>query len=169
MTTTKLNFVGKAAESKEFKNAQLVKGSKLRYGSYDVPVPIGKYNEFRMERIFISLLNQFTDEDIRIVIDHSRDENGHSCPAESLKVHIIPPLSKKERAEEDKREKETLIEQAIQDKERLKQQKKEKALLAKRAKVQSEAKDKARLEESEKPSKKTKKKQKPRKGVKKSA
>jgi len=160
MKTTKLNFIGKAAESKEFRNAQLVKGSKLRYGSYDVPVPIGRYNEFRMERIFASLINQFTSEDIRIVIDHKRDADGHSCSAETLKVHIVPPLSKKEREEEDKREKEILIAQAIQDKARLKEQKRVKAQLVKKVK--------ARLEEAEKPSKKATKKRKPRKRVKKS-
>ena len=159
MKLTKLNFVGEAAESKEFRNAQLVKGSKLRYGSYDVPVPIGRYNEFRMERIFASLINQFTSEDIRIVIDHKRDADGHSCSAETLKVHIVPPLSKKEKAEEDKRHKETLKAQAIQDKERLAQQEKFRAQLAKKVKV--------RLEEAEKPKKKAKKKRKPRKRVKK--
>ena len=118
MKTTKLNFVGKAAESKEFKNAQLVKGLKLRYGSYDVPVPIGRYSEGRMERILTSFLNQFTSDDIRIVIDHPRDSNGFTCSAETLKVHIVPPLSKKEKAEENRRYKEALKAQTIQDKER---------------------------------------------------
>ena len=161
MTTTKLNFVGKAAESKEFRNAQLVKGLKLRYGSYDVPVPIGRYSEGRMERILTSFLNQFTSDDIRIVIDHPRDSSGFTCSAETLKIHIVPPLSKKEKAEEDKRHKETLKAQAIQDKERLAQQEKFRAQLAKKVKV--------RLEEADKPKKKAKKKRKPRKRIKKSA
>ena len=164
MTTTKLNFVGKAAESKEFKNAQLVKGLKLRYGSYDVPVPIGRYSEGRMERILTSFLSQFSSDDIRIVIDHPRDSNGFTCSAETLKVHIVPPLSKKEKAEESRRYKEALKAQAIQDKERKAQQEKFRAQLAKKVKV--------RLEESEKPKKKAKKKakkkQKPRKRIKKS-
>jgi hypothetical protein len=164
MSTTKLNFVGKAAESKEFKNAQLVKGLKLRYGSYDVPVPIGRYSEGRMERILTSFLSQFSSDDIRIVIDHPRDSNGFTCSAETLKVHIVPPLSKKEKAEESRRYKEALKAQAIQDKERKAQQEKFRAQLAKKVKV--------RLEESEKPKKKAKKKakkkQKPRKRIKKS-
>jgi len=164
MSTTKLNFVGKAAESKEFKNAQLVKGLKLRYGSYDVPVPIGRYSEGRMERILTSFLSQFSSDDIRIVIDHPRDSNGFTCSAETLKVHIVPPLSKKEKAEENRRYKEALKAQAIQDKERKAQQEKFRAQLAKKVKV--------RLEESEKPKKKAKKKakkkQKPRKRIKKS-
>ena len=159
MKTTKLNFVGKAAESKEFKNAQLVKGLKLRYGSYDVPVPIGRYSEGRMERILTSFLSQFSSDDIRIVIDHPRDSNGFTCSAETLKVHIVPPLSKKEKAEEDKRYKETLKAQAIQDKERLAQQEKFRAQLAKKVKV--------RLEEADKPKKKASKKKTPRKRVKK--
>ena len=161
MKTTKLNFVGKAAESKEFKNAQLVKGLKLRYGSYDVPVPIGRYSEGRMERILTSFLNQFTSDDIRIVIDHPRDSSGFTCSAETLKIHIVPPLSKKEKAEESRRYKEALKAQAIQDKERKAQQEKFRAQLAKKVKV--------RLEESEKPKKKAKKKRKPRKRIKKSA
>jgi len=164
MSTTKLNFVGKAAESKEFKNAQLVKGLKLRYGSYDIPVPIGRYSEGRMERILTSFLSQFSSDDIRIVIDHPRDSNGFTCSAETLKVHIVPPLSKKEKAEENRRYKEALKAQAIQDKERKAQQEKFRAQLAKKVKV--------RLEESEKPKKKAKKKakkkQKPRKRIKKS-
>ena len=159
MKTTKLNFVGKAAESKEFKNAQLVKGLKLRYGSYDVPVPIGRYSEGRMERILTSFLNQFTSDDIRIVIDHPRDSNGFTCSAETLKVHIVPPQSKKEKAEENRRYKEALKAQTIQDKERKAQQEKFRAQLAKKVKV--------RLEESEKPKKKAKKKKTTRKRVKK--
>tara|TARA_R110000765_G_scaffold31134_1_gene72983 strand:+ start:345 stop:824 length:480 start_codon:yes stop_codon:yes gene_type:complete len=157
--TTKLNFVGKAAESKEFKNAQLVKGLKLRYGSYDVPVPIGRYSEGRMERILASFVNHFTSDDVRILIDHPKDNNGHTCSTESLRVHIVPPLSKKEREEEDKREKEILKAQAIQDKARLKEQKRVRAQLAKKVK--------ARLEEAEKPKKKAKKKKTTRKRVKK--
>ena len=159
MSTTKLNFVGKAAESKEFKNAQLVKGLKLRYGSYDVPVPIGRYSEGRMERILASFVKHFTSDDVRILIDHPKDNNGHTCSTESLRVHIVPPLSKKEREEEDKREKEILKAQAIQDKARLKEQKRVRAQLAKKVK--------ARLEEAEKPKKKAKKKKTTRKRVKK--
>ena len=159
MKLTKLNFVGKAAESKEFRNAQLVKGAKVRYGSYDMEVPIGRYSEGRMERILASFINQFTSDDIRIVIDHPKDSNGHTCSTETLKVHIVPPLSKEERAEQKKREKEILKVQAAQEKERLKEQEKERAQLAKKAK--------ARLEASEKPKKKAKKKKTPRKRVKK--
>tara|TARA_R100000458_G_C8263523_1_gene238817 strand:- start:1031 stop:1510 length:480 start_codon:yes stop_codon:yes gene_type:complete len=159
MSITKLNFVGKAAESKEFRNAQLVKGAKVRYGSYDMEVPIGRYSEGRMERILASFINQFTSDDIRIVIDHPKDSNGHTCSTETLKVHIVPPLSKEERAEQKKREKEMLKVQAAQEKERLKEQEKARAQLAKKAK--------ARLEASEKPKKKAKKKKTPRKRVKK--
>ena len=159
MKLTKLNFVGKAAESKEFRNAQLVKGAKVRYGSYDMEVPIGRYSEGRMERILASFINQFTSDDIRIVIDHPKDSNGHTCSTETLKVHIVPPLSKEERAEQKKREKEILKVQAAQEKERLKEQEKARTQLAKKAK--------ARLEASEKPKKKAKKKKTPRKRVKK--
>ena len=158
MTTTKLNFVGEAAESKEFRNAQLVKGAKVRYGSYDMEVPIGRYNEHRMERILASFVNQFTGDDVRILIDHPMDNNGHTCTTQSLKVHIIPPLSKEEKAEQAKRAKEMLKAQATQDKER-KAQEKRKAQLAKKANV--------RLEEDEKPKKKAKNKRKPRKRTKK--
>jgi len=159
MKLTKLNFVGEAAESKEFRNAQLVKGAKVRYGSYDMEVPIGRYSEGRMERILASFINQFTSDDVRILIDHPKDSNGHTCSTESLRVHIVPPLSKKERAEQKKREKEILKVQAAQDKERLEQQEKVRAQLAKKAK--------ARLEASEKPKKKAKKKKTPRKRIKK--
>ena len=159
MSISKLNFVGEAAKSKEFRNEQLVKGAKVRYGSYDMEVPIGRYNEFRMERILASFINQFTSDDVRIAIDHPMDNNGHTCTTQSLKVHIVPPLSKKEKAEQAKRTKETLKAQAIQDKER-KAQEKRKAQLAKKANV--------RLEEAEKPKKKAKNKRKPRKRIKKS-
>jgi|TARA_R110000824_G_scaffold78454_3_gene198029 hypothetical protein len=158
MTTTKLNFVGKAAESKEFRNEQLVKGAKVRYGSYDMEVPIGRYSEGRMERILASFINQFTNDDIRIVIDHPKDNNGHTCSAETLKVHIVPPLSKEEKAEQTKRAKEILKARAAQEKER-KAQDKRKAQLAKKAQVS--------LEEAEKPKKKAKKKKTPRKRIKK--
>jgi len=161
MKLTKLNFVGEAAESKEFRNAQLVKGAKVRYGSYDMEVPIGRYSEGRMERILASFINQFTSDDVRILIDHPKDNNGHTCTTETLRVHIVPPLSKEERAEQAKREKAILKAQAIQDKERLKEQEKVRAQFAKKAK--------ARLEASEKPKKKAKKKRKPRKRIKKSA
>ena len=157
-TTTKLNFVGEAAESKEFRNAQLVKGAKVRYGSYDMEVPIGRYSEGRMERILASFINQFTSDDVRIAIDHPKDNNGHTCTTQTLKVHIIPPLSKKEKAEQAKREKEILKVRAAQEKER-KAQDKRKARLAKKAK--------ASLEEAEKPKKKAKNKRKPRKRIKK--
>ena len=157
-TTTKLNFVGEAAESKEFRNAQLVKGAKVRYGSYDMEVPIGRYSEGRMERILASFINQFTSDDVRIAIDHPKDNNGHTCTTQTLKVHIIPPLSKKEKAEQAKREKEILKVRAAQEKER-KAQEKRKARLAKKAK--------ASLEEAEKPKKKAKNKRKPRKRIKK--
>ena len=89
MKLTKLNFVGEAAESKEFRNGQLVKDAKVRYGSYDMEVPIGRYNEHRMERILASFVNQFTSDDVRIAIDHPMDNNGHTCTTQSLKVHII--------------------------------------------------------------------------------
>ena len=158
MKLTKLNFVGEAAESKEFRNAQLVKGAKVRYGSYDMEVPIGRYNEHRMERILASFINQFTGDDVRIAVDHPMDNNGHTCTTQSLKVHIIPPLSKQEKAEQAKRAKEMLKAQAAQDKER-KAQEKRKARLAKKAK--------ASLEEAEKPNKKAKNKRKPRKRIKK--
>ena len=158
MKTTKLNFVGEAAESKEFRNAQLVKGAKVRYGSYDMEVPIGRYNEHRMERILASFINQFTGDDVRIAVDHPMDNNGHTCTTQSLKVHIIPPLSKEEKAEQAKRAKEMLKAQATQDKER-KAQEKRKARLAKKAKVA--------LEEDEKPKKKAKNKRTPRKRIKK--
>ena len=158
MSITKLNFVGEAAESKEFRNAQLVKGTKVRYGSYDMEVPIGRYSEGRMERILASFINQFTSDDVRIAIDHPKDNNRHTCTTQTLKVHIIPPLSKEERAEQAKREKEILKVRAAQEKER-KAQDKRKARLAKKAK--------ASLEEAEKPKKKAKKKRKPRKRVKK--
>ena len=160
MKLTKLNFVGEAAESKEFRNAQLVKGAKVRYGSYDMEVPIGRYSEGRMERILASFINQFTSDDVRIAIDHPKDNNGHTCTTQTLKVHIIPPLSKKEKAEQAKREKEILKVRAAQEKER-KAQEKRKARLAKKAK--------ASLEEAEKPKKKAKKKRKPRKRIKKNA
>ena len=160
MKLTKLNFVGEAAESKEFRNAQLVKGAKVRYGSYDMEVPIGRYNEFRIETILTSFINQFTSDDVRIAIDHPKDNNGHTCTTQTLKVHIIPPLSKKEKAEQAKREKEILKVRAAQEKER-KAQEKRKARLAKKAK--------ASLEEAEKPKKKAKKKRKPRKRIKKNA
>ena len=159
MSISKLNFVGEAAKSKEFRNAQLVKGAKVRYGSYDMEVPIGRYNEFRMERILASFINQFTSDDVRIAIDHPMDNNGHTCTTTTLKVHIVPPLSKKEKAEQAKRAKEIVKVQAIQDKER-KAQEKRKAQLAKKANV--------RLEEAEKPKKKAKNKRKPRKRIKKS-
>ena len=158
MSISKLNFVGEAAESKEFRNAQLVKGAKVRYGSYDMEVPIGRYNEHRMERILASFINQFTGDDVRIAVDHPMDNNGHTCTTQSLKVHIIPPLSKEEKAEQAKRAKEMLKAQATQDKER-KAQEKRKAQLAKKAQ--------AALEEAEKPKKKAKNKRKPRKRVKK--
>jgi len=158
MKLTKLNFVGEAAESKEFRNAQLVKGAKVRYGSYDMEVPIGRYNEFRIETILASFINQFTGDDVRIAIDHPKDNNGHTCTTQTLKVHIIPPLSKKEKAEQAKREKEMIKVRAAQEKER-KAQEKRKARLAKKAK--------ASLEEAEKPKKKAKKKRKPRKRIKK--
>ena len=158
MSISKLNFVGEAAESKEFRNAQLVKGAKVRYGSYDMEVPIGRYNEHRMERILASFINQFTGDDVRIAVDHPMDNNGHTCTTQSLKVHIIPPLSKEEKAEQAKRAKEMLKAQATQDKER-KAQEKRKAQLAKKAQ--------AALEEDEKPKKKAKNKRKPRKRVKK--
>ena len=158
MKLTKLNFVGEAAESKEFRNAQLVKGAKVRYGSYDMEVPIGRYSEGRMERILASFINQFTSDDVRIAIDHPKDNNGHTCTTQTLKVHIIPPLSKKEKAEQAKREKEILKVRAAQEKER-KAQEKRKARLAKKAK--------ASLEEAEKPKKKAKKKKTPRKRIKK--
>ena len=56
MKLTKLNFVGEAAESKEFRNAQLVKGAKVRYGSYDMEVPIGRYNE--LNRNYTCIIHQ---------------------------------------------------------------------------------------------------------------
>ena len=158
MKLTKLNFVGEAAESKEFRNAQLVKGAKVRYGSYDMEVPIGRYSEGRIETILASFINQFTGDDVRIAIDHPKDNNGHTCTTQTLKVHIIPPLSKKEKAEQAKREKEILKVRAAQEKER-KAQDKRKARLAKKAK--------ASLEEAEKPKKKAKNKRKPRKRIKK--
>ena len=164
MKLTKLNFVGEAAESKEFRNAQLVKGAKVRYGSYDMEVPIGRYSEGRMERILASFINQFTSDDVRIAIDHPKDNNGHTCTTQTLKVHIIPPLSKKEKAEQAKREKEMIKVRAAQDKER-KAQDKRKAQLAKKAKASLEASEKPK----KKPKTKAKKKKTPRKRIKKNA
>ena len=48
MKTTKLNFIGKAAESKAFKNNQVAKPIKPKYGTYTFPVPISAYDDLSL-------------------------------------------------------------------------------------------------------------------------
>ena len=166
MKLTKLNFVGKAAESKAFKNNQVAKPIKPKYGTYTFPVPISSYDDIRLERILTGFINAFSSDDVRVVVEDVRDKNGYRKHVDTITFHLIPPLTAKEKAESDERVRKSLEEQAEADKKRKRQKRKE----AKMLKAQADARMESRKladEPKKKTKAKAKKKKTPRKRVKK--
>jgi len=140
MKTTKLNFVGKAAESKAFKNNQVAKPIKPKYGTYTFPVPISAYDDIRLERILTGFINAFSDDDVRVVVEDVRDKDGYRKHIDTITFHLIPPMTAKEKAESDERVRKSLEEQEGANKKRKQQKRKE----AKMLKVQSDARKASR-------------------------
>jgi hypothetical protein len=140
MITSKLNFVGKAAESKAFKNNQVAKPIKPKYGTYTFPVPINSYNDIKLERILTGFINAFSDDDVRVVVEDVRDKNGYRKHVDTITFHLIPPMTAKEKAESDERVRKSLEEQEGANKKRKQQKRKETKML----KAQSDARKASR-------------------------
>ena len=131
MKTTKLNFIGKAAESKAFKNNQVAKPIKPKYGTYTFPVPISAYDDIRLERILTGFINAFSDDDVRVVVEDVRDKSGYRKHIDTITFHLVPPLTASEKAESEERIRKSLEEQEGANKKRKQQKRKEaKALKA---------------------------------------
>jgi hypothetical protein len=182
MKLTKLNFVGEAAKSKEFRNNQIAKAVKVKYGTYTFPVPIGQYNDIAMERVFTSLINVFSNQDVRVLVEDAKGEDGFRKSTTEMTIHLLPPMTE----EEQERASFVSLEQSQHMKDleakRDAQIKRGKAKLKREAKARADSKKlsgdtksaktkkaKVALEEDEKPKKKAKKKKTPRKRVKKNA
>lgn len=131
MKTTKLNFIGKAAESKAFKNNQVAKPIKPKYGTYTFPVPISAYDDIRLERILTGFINAFSDDDVRVVVEDVRDKSGYRKHIDTITFHLVPPLTASEKEESEERIRKSLEEQEGANKKRKQQKRKEaKALKA---------------------------------------
>ena len=140
MKTTKLNFIGKAAESKAFKNNQVAKPIKPKYGTYTFPVPISAYDDIRLERILTGFINTFSSDDVRVVVEDMRDKDGYRKHVDTITFHLIPPMTAKEKAESDERVRKSLEEQEGANKKRKQQKRKETKML----KAQSDARKASR-------------------------
>jgi len=140
MKTTKLNFVGKAAESKAFKNNQVAKPIKPKYGTYTFPVPISSYSDIKLERILTGFINAFSDDDVRVVVEDVRDKDGYRKHVDTITFHLIPPMTAKEKADSDEMIRKSLQEQEGANKKRKQQKRKE----AKMLKAQSDARKASR-------------------------
>ena len=169
MVTSKLNFVGKAAESKAFKNNQVAKPIKPKYGTYTFPVPISAYDDIRLERILTEFINTFSSDDVRVVVEDMRDKSGYRKHVDTITFHLIPPMTAKEKAESDERVRKSLEEQAEVDKKRKQQKRKEAKILKAQADARMESRKLADEPKKKKPEAKAKKKKTPRKRVKKNA
>ena len=168
MKTTKLNFVGKAAESKAFKNNQVAKPIKPKYGTYTFPVPINSYNDIRLERVLTGFINTFSSDDVRVVVEDVRDQNGYRKHVDTITFHLVPPLTAKEKAESDEMIRKSLEEQEGANKKRKQQKRKEAKILKAQADARMESRKLADDPKKKKPKAKAKKKKTPRKRVKKS-
>ena len=140
MKLTKLNFVGEAAESKAFKNNQVAKPIKPKYGTYTFPVPISSYSDIKLERILTGFINAFSDDDVRVVVEDVRDKDGYRKHVDTITFHLIPPMTAKEKAESDEMIRKSLEEQEGANKKRKQQKRKE----AKMLKAQSDARKASR-------------------------
>ena len=140
MKTTKLNFVGKAAESKAFKNNQVAKPIKPKYGTYTFPVPISSYDDIRLERILTGFINAFSSDDVRVVVEDMRDKSGYRKHVDTITFHLIPPMTAKEKADSDEMIRKSLEEQEGANKKRKQQKRKEAKIL----KAQSDARKASR-------------------------
>ena len=129
MKTTKLNFIGKAAESKAFKNNQVAKPIKPKYGTYTFPVPISAYDDIRLERILTGFINAFSDDDVRVVVEDVRDKSGYRKHIDTITFHLVPPLTANEKAESEERIRKSLEEQEGANKKRKQQKRKEAKIL----------------------------------------
>lgn len=128
-TITKLNFIGKAAESKAFKNNQVAKPIKPKYGTYTFPVPISAYDDIRLERILTGFINTFSSDDVRVVVEDIRDEKGYRKHVDTITFHLVPPLTAKEKEESEERIRKSLEEQEGADKKRKQQKRKQAKML----------------------------------------
>ena len=173
MVTSKLNFVGKAAESKAFKNNQVAKPIKPKYGTYTFPVPISAYDDIRLERILTEFINTFSSDDVRVVVEDMRDKDGYRKHVDTITFHLIPPMTAKEKAESDERVRILLQEQAEADKKRKRQKRKEAKALKAQVDARMESRKladepkKAKAKTKPKPKTKASKKKTPRKRIKK--
>ena len=140
MKTTKLNFIGKAAESKAFKNNQVAKPIKPKYGTYTFPVPINSYNDIKLERILTGFINAFSDDDVRVVVEDVRDKDGYRKHIDTITFHLVPPMTAKEKADSDEMIRKSLQEQEGANKKRKQQKRKETKML----KAQSDARKTSR-------------------------
>ena len=140
MKTTKLNFIGKAAESKAFKNNQVAKPIKPKYGTYTFPVPINSYNDIKLERILTGFINAFSDDDVRVVVEDVRDKSGYRKHIDTITFHLVPPMTAKEKADSDEMIRKSLQEQEGANKKRKQQKRKETKML----KAQSDARKASR-------------------------
>ena len=167
MKTNKLNFIGKAAESKAFKNNQVAKPIKPKYGTYTFPVPINSYNDIRLERVLTGFINTFSSDDVRVVVEDVRDQNGYRKHVDTITFHLVPPLTAKEKAESEERIRKSLEEQEGANKKRKQQKRKEAKILKAQADARMESRKLADDPKKKKPKAKAKKKKTPRKRVKK--
>ena len=140
MKTNKLNFIGKAAESKAFKNNQVAKPIKPKYGTYTFPVPINSYNDIKLERILTGFINAFSDDDVRVVVEDVRDKDGYRKHIDTITFHLVPPMTAKEKAESEEMIRKSLQEQEGANKKRKQQKRKETRML----KAQSDARKASR-------------------------
>ena len=140
MKTNKLNFIGKAAESKAFKNNQVAKPIKPKYGTYTFPVPINSYNDIKLERILTGFINAFSDDDVRVVVEDVRDKSGYRKHIDTITFHLVPPMTAKEKADSDEMIRKSLQEQEGANKKRKQQKRKETKML----KAQSDARKASR-------------------------
>ena len=167
MKTTKLNFIGKAAESKAFKNNQVAKPIKPKYGTYTFPVPISAYDDIRLERILTGFINAFSDDDVRVVVEDVRDKSGYRKHIDNITFHLVPPLTANEKAESEERIRKSLEEQEGANKKRKQQKRKEAKILKAQADARMESRKLADDPKKKKPKTKASKKKTPRKRVKK--
>ena len=165
-TITKLNFIGKAAESKAFKNNQVAKPIKPKYGTYTFPVPISAYDDIRLERILTGFINTFSSDDVRVVVEDIRDEKGYRKHVDTITFHLVPPLTAKEKEESEERIRKSLEEQEGADKKRKQQKRKQAKMLKARVDASMESR-KLSDDPKKKPKAKASKKRTPRKRVKK--
>ena len=168
MKTTKLNFIGKAAESKAFKNNQVAKPIKPKYGTYTFPVPISAYDDIRLERILTGFINTFSSDDVRVVVEDVRDKSGYRKHIDTITFHLVPPLTANEKAESEERIRKSLEEQEGANKKRKQQKRKEAKILKAQADARMESRKLADNPKKKKPKTKASKKKTPRKRVKKS-